>query len=168
MRLPRLITLTPSITALLSVLPTATVSAASMEMIWGPAKNQSQLQFFSLSYDKNKANGLQLPQANTNNNSSNTLQFLKGFADPQLNSTHLRYDQYYRGIPVWGAQVIYHLSSNPNTNTLVTGKLATNLESDLKSVTHNISADKALAIAVNKYPKSLAAQPQVTEIIYVS
>lgn len=166
MRLVRLVTLT-HITALISFLPTIPVSAASMETLWGPAQNQTELQFFSLAYDKNKANGLQVPQAHFDNSSKHSLQFLSGFIDPQSKISHLRYDQYYQGIPVWGAQIIYHLSPKANFKPWVTGMLATDLETDIKDINHKLSADKALAIAVNKYHKSPSSKPKVTAIIYL-
>lgn len=155
-----------SITAALCLLPTIPSSAANIKTVWGLAKDQSELKFFSLAYDKNKAKNLQLPKANGTHNPNYSLQFLKGFVDSQSKMTHLRYDQYYQGIRVWGSQIIYHLSSD--SKPWVTGMLATDLEADIRLVEHKISADEALAIAVNKYHKLLSAKPKIAKIIYIS
>lgn len=169
MRLLQSVTLTQSIRAALCLLPVVPAYAAMIEMFWGAAENQSQLKHFSLVYHKNKAIGLQLPQGGVQKSTSNnTLRLLKGFFDATSKITHIRYDQYYQGIPVWGGQVIYHIPSHSHSKPWVTGLLVTHLETDMKSVAHKLSADAALAIAVNKYLKSPTAKPKITEIIYIS
>lgn len=165
MPLVRLRTLTQNMTALLSLLPTGLSFSANINTIWGLVDAQPELHSFSLAYDKNQAQGLQLPQASANNNPDHRLHFLKGFRDSQSKITHLRYEQYYQGMPVWGAQLIYHLS--PNTKPWVTGKLVNGLETDLKYTEHKIPKDKALTIALNKHKKLLSAKPKITAIIYV-
>ncbi|MEW6982310.1 M4 family metallopeptidase [Colwelliaceae bacterium 6471] len=70
---------------------------------------------------------------------------LKEISPKQLNRNHIRYQQYYNDIPVWGKQLVIHLDRNQQLNKL-NGKLAKKIDSDLNPTTDISPAFKTLQI----------------------
>lgn len=121
-----------------------TAYAAQKEVLWGNLYKAPLLKSFTLVEKKVKPAGFHFPpNLAIDKNSPNTLHFVKAERDDQQIS-HLRYNQYYRGIPVWGTQLIYHLA--PKATTL-TGMLATELEKDITTVDGKLSLQQAKDIA---------------------
>jgi pseudolysin len=111
--------------------------------------------------------------------------------------SHDRYDQYYRGLPVFGYQVIFHIPptttatppttpstthkeinppttiSHQHSNGIsISGILLTNIEDDIISITPKLSADEAVRIAHKdchaRYKNSTnLSEPHTELIIYV-
>ncbi len=137
--------------------------AAEQEMLWGKIGEYAPLlKKFSLSQTASIPQGLTLPaNLNTQKNSVNSFQLLSGFVDDSKKS-HVRYDQYYRGLPVWQKQIIYHISSQ--NNVAVTGSLLKGIEQDVTDLNGKISLDQAKKIAIGKnaIPKNMFAE----KIIY--
>ncbi len=132
--------------ALITCISPITVSfAAQDEMVWGKVNDYgSLLKKFSLKQTVPVPAGLQLPHLSTNNSSINTFEFLKGQVD-QEQISHARYDQYYRGLPVFGSQVIFHRAKS---NTIITGSVITGIERDVTNLNGAISLEQAKKIAV--------------------
>ncbi len=128
--------------------PWAISYAAQQELLWGNTQNYSELlKKFALVQPSSNPENLQLAaNVSKERNSSNTFQFLKGFVD-ETQESHVRYDQYYQGIPVWGKQIIYHLSAQKNA---VTGSIIKGIEQDVASIEGKISLDQAKTIAIGK------------------
>ncbi len=78
---------------------------------------------------------------------TNLFQLNSSFVDHR-NTRHVRYDQYYQGLPVYGMQVIYHIPSTKNTS--VTGMFLQGIEKDINNLTGKISLDDAKRIANEK------------------
>src|SRR5687768_11604895 len=91
--------------------PWTATYAAQQEMLWGNVgEYASVLRNFNLTQVSPTPRGLRLPvDISTRKDSLNTLRFANGTLD-DAHKSHVRYDQVYQGIPVWGTQVIYHLS----------------------------------------------------------
>jgi Zn-dependent metalloprotease len=62
----------------------------------------------------------------------------------KLNMTHARFQQTYKGVPVWGSELILH-SDVSNTVTAVNGRFTPDLNLD---VTPSILSDNAMGIAL--------------------
>lgn len=141
--------------------PWAASYAAEQEMLWGKIDAyQPLLKNFSLTQPSSTPPGLSLPaNLSTQKNTVNTFQFVSG--DKDAHKSHVRYNQYYQGIPVWGSELIYHVSSN---NTSVTGSLLKGIEQDVKDVEGKISIDKIKQIAIGK--NTVPAQINIEKIIY--
>ncbi len=122
--------------------------AAQQYTLWGKVDNYaSLLKAFSLNPVSPIPSGLQLPvNLNTQANTVHNLQFVSGVVD-NAKVSHSRYNQYYHAIPVWGPQLIYHVSSN---KTSVTGSLLKGIEQDIKNLNGKISLDQAKKIAFGK------------------
>ena len=111
--------------------PWTIIYAAQQEMLWGNASEYAPvLKNFSLIQSSSVPKGVRLPQnVNAQKNSINTFQFQSGLVD-YANRSHVRYNQYYQGIPVWQSQLIYHIGSQ----TTVTGSLINGLEKDISNL----------------------------------
>jgi len=122
--------------------------AAQQYTLWGKVDNYaSLLKEFSLNPLSHPVQGLQLPtNLNTQLNANNGLQFVSGVVDNSKVS-HSRYNQSYHGFPVFGPQLIYHVSSK---KTSVTGSLIKGIEQDIKNLNGKISLDQAKKIAFGK------------------
>ncbi|WP_454782064.1 hypothetical protein [Legionella sp. WA2022007384] len=64
--------------------------------------------------------------------------------------SHIRYNQCYGGVPVFGAQVIYHIS--PQANPTVTGLLIDDIAQDIPNLEGKISIAQAETIAAAGNP----------------
>ncbi len=133
-------------TALVIGLSTYAMSyAADQQLIWGSRSDYATLlSTFSLNNTGSPSKGLQLPSNATQKNTLNTLKFSKGAMD-STHTSHVRYNQYYHDLPVWGGGLIYHLSSTKNT---VTGSLVNGIEKDIKDFSDKISIEQAKIIAL--------------------
>ena len=74
------------------------------------------------------------------------LQFLRAEADRQLGWSHVRMSQVYRGIPVFGRQLVVHLDTN-NSVVAVTGQFRPEINLDTKP---RLSQADAEQIALNE------------------
>ncbi len=130
------------------ITPSVMSYAAQEYTLWGKADNYAALlKEFSLNPVSPAPRGLQLPvNLQTQLNTVQNLQFVSGVVDHSKVS-HSRYNQYYRGLPVWGPQLIYHVSSE---KTSVTGSLLKGIEQDIKDLNGNISLEQAKSIAIGK------------------
>ena len=80
------------------------------------------------------------------NKQTNAQQSLKAIQVALVNkASHVRYAQYWHGIPVWGTQVIVHHKNHTN----ITGTLLTGIENDVTSVTPALSTHAAEDIALS-------------------
>lgn len=90
-----------------------------------------------------------------------------------LGFTHVRYNQYYQSIPVWGRQVIFHKNiKQPNAVWQVTGIISTHIEDDIKNVTPRYRPRQALTFARHYFQVYSGGaweiqSPQVQRIVYV-
>lgn len=138
--------------------------AAQQEMIWGKVDDYTALlKNYTLTETVSIPKNLRLPphSLSAQKNSVNTFQFLAGQVDHSQKS-HVRYDQYYQGVPVWTSQVIYHVSSPKDVS--ITGSIVTGIEQDVPSLTAKISVEQAKKIAIGK--NSVKAPVNVEKIIY--
>lgn len=137
---------------------------ATIEHIWGKVGEQTDLlNDFSLVQTKKIPSGLVLPPSQQTAG-KNILKFFKGHVD-ESKVSHVRYNQYYQDIPVWGAQVIYHISPK-NVKTLVNGQLVKGIAEDVQQLEGKISPEQAKAITQSHTPTD---QPiQVKKIIYLN
>lgn len=129
--------------------PWMSAYAAQQEMLWGNNADSyaALLKNFSLTQPASLQKGLRLPQnLNTQRVVVNTFQFSSGNVD-YVNTSHVRYNQYYQGLPVWGAEVIYHVSSKKGTT--VTGSILNGIEKDILDVKGKLSLDQIKKIALN-------------------
>lgn len=99
----------------------------------------------------------------TTSNTINTLQFTRGNVD-HSHVSHVRYDQYYHGVLVWGAQVIYHVSPS-RVETMVTGQLVKGISQDVTDLDGKISGEEAKKIALTHSPTTNEAH--IKKIIYL-
>lgn len=163
MKLPQWVKLSRNLKIALCLGSVTPVHAATMEILWGAIDNQPPfLNKYSLIRKAPVPIGLQLPQASITPQAQNTLRFVKGHVD-NTQTSHVRYDQYYHDMPVWAAQVIYHLS--PNLKTKITGQLVTDIDKDITSLDGKISIDEAKKIVVAKFPTD--NEIMVKKIIYL-
>lgn len=109
--------------------------AATHQIIWGDA---SSIKPFALVNTPTTIPGV--TQASPPP-SKNQLRYFKHVED-EHGFSHVRYNQYYQSVPVFGYQVIYHTNpQNPNT---ITGTLLQNIDKDLSSVLPQIKPDHLL------------------------
>ncbi len=135
--------------ALSACLSPWTVSyAAQQQMLWGEMDGYTALlKKFSLIQTTPVPKGVRIPvNLSADNNTLNTFQFSSGFVD-NMQKSHARYDQYYQGVPVWGMQIIYHMS---NKGTAVTGDLVSGIEKDVKDLKGKLSVEQVEKIALGK------------------
>ncbi len=127
--------------------PIAVSYAAEQQLVWGKVDNYaSLLKSFSLDKTTSAPNDLRYPvNLNTQKNVVNTLHFVKGQLD-ETKTSHLRYSQYYHGLPVWGGEITYHLSANKNS---ITGTLINGIQQDVNDLNGKISLEQAEKIALN-------------------
>ncbi|WP_131795073.1 M4 family metallopeptidase [Fluoribacter gormanii] len=158
-KLPRLL---QGFTLVIYLSPLATY-AAQQELIWGKEEDHtSLLKNFSLEHTAPISPDLQLPtNLSFQKNTINTLRFVSGDVDTSQVS-HIRYNQYYDGLPVFGAQVIYHISSKANTT--VTGLLIDDIDQDIPNLDGKITIGQAEAIATAG--NSVATRINTRKIIY--
>ncbi len=98
--------------------------AASQQMVWG---EEGQLQ--DLSQNKNKLSITSKQQ---------DYQFEK---IPTASTKHVRYQILYKGIPVWGQQLIEHISANGKSQ--ITGFRVQGIEDDIQSIQGKQTAEQA-------------------------
>lgn len=136
-----------------------TLLAAHPTMIWQASANNFHQ--FSINnshpYTRTpvrKAQLLTLPSSSTL--PINTLK-LQSQAIDSRGVAHVRYNQYFHGIPVFGKQVIAHIPSNQKAKTTLSGQLLLHIEKDHLSLTPTFSATKAYATAkqdfLQKHPQ---------------
>ncbi|CEK10438.1 M4 family metallopeptidase [Legionella hackeliae] len=136
------------------------LQAATLEVLWvKKGEEPSFLSQFGV-LNENAPPTLRLPQ-NTVNHAKNTLRFVQGRVDDNQIS-HVRYDQYFLGVPVWGAQLIYHLGNNSIT---LTGQVIAHIEEDIKTLDTKLSAEDAKQIAFSKIPGN--KEPVIKKIVYL-
>lgn len=137
--------------------------AAQQEMLWGKVNDYTNLlKNFTLTETSTIPTGLQLPpHLNAQKDSINTVQFLAGQVD-FAHKSHVRYNQYYQGVPVWSSQIIYHIKSQSDTS--VTGSLVTGIEQDVPQLNGKISIDQVKQIAIGK--NSVKTKLNIEKIIY--
>ena len=58
------------------------------------------------------------------------------------NASHVRYAQYYQGLPIWGSQIVVHHKSH----TKMTGSVVLGVEKDIVSTTPNLTKDAVLQL----------------------
>lgn len=143
------------------ITPSIMSYAAEEYTLWGKVDNYAALlKQFSLNPVSPVPNGLQLPvNLRAQLNTAHNLQFVSGIVDNSKIS-HSRYNQYYQGLPVWGPQLIYHVSSE---KTSVTGSLLKGIEQDIKDLNGKISLEQAKTIA---FGKNIVRNASVEKIIY--
>ncbi|MBL7481599.1 M4 family metallopeptidase [Legionella bononiensis] len=109
----------------------SSVQAASQNLVWGDA-NKSLPQF-------EQKNSLKqgLIKSSTVQQSDYKLQLQN---ESKTSSNHARYQLTYKGIPVWGYQVIFH--SKKGSKDTVTGMNVTGIEKDISSINGVYSADE--------------------------
>ncbi|GEM_PF-4884376 len=91
----------------------------------------------------------------------NTFQLAGGYVDSRGQS-HVRYNQYYREIPVWGLQIIY--SGSISENTILSGFILDGIEQDVPDVNSLISIKDITKTILEKY--SAPTNLNVKKIIY--
>jgi pseudolysin len=144
------------------IVPWTVVYAAEQEILWGNVgKYTSLLKQFSLIQNASIPKDLRLPpNFSTQKNPINTFQLINGTVD-YANRSHVRYDQYYRDLPVWGSQVIYHRSSN---STTITGSIIHGIDQDVLDLNGKISVEQAKKIAIGR--NLISSKVTVEKIIY--
>jgi pseudolysin len=142
--------------------PWTVTYAAQQEMLWGSTDSYAPLlKNFSLIQSTSVPKGLRLPTSlNAQKNNTNTFQFVNGNVDYAARS-HVRYDQYYQGLPVWGSQIIYHITSQKNS---VTGSLINGIANDVPNLNGKLSLDQIKQIAIGKNATSTPVYAE--KIIY--
>lgn len=138
--------------------------AAQQEILWGKNINEYTpvLKNFSLAQPASVQKNLRLPQnLNQQKNVNNTFKFEAGNTD-FANTSHVRYNQYYEGLPVWGAQVIYHVSAK--NDTTVTGSVLNGIETEVTSLNGKLSLDQIKKIALGK--NALTTKVHAEKIIF--
>lgn len=138
-----------SLCGLSMLLLSANGMAATLQTVWD--KDDKAIVHFAINNDnpKNVAPTAQLYLGSqASNGGAEQLQLTQALIDAQGN-THARYDQYYRGIPVWGMQAIYHTGKTNAQAPVVTGRLLTDINKDISSLTAKYSAADMLHYAQN-------------------
>ncbi len=128
--------------------PWMTTYAAQQEILWGSSVSEyvPLLKQFSLAQPSSLQKGLRLPQNfNTQKTVVNSLQFASGNTD-FANASHDRYNQYYKGIPIWATQVIYHVSAK--NETTLTGAILKDIDKDVTDIKGKLSIDQVKKIAL--------------------
>ncbi len=143
--------------------PWTVTLAAQQEILWGKVTDYKNFLInYALTQTSSSPKNLRLPASlNNQKSTANTLQFLSGQVDYK-NKSHVRYNQYYQGVPVWTSQVIYHVSNSADTT--VTGSVITGIEKDVADLNGKISLDQAKKTALGKNIPD--AQVNVEKIIY--
>ncbi len=108
--------------------------AAENQLVWGKLTNVSQL-------FKNFA----IIQKPSSTDPKNTLRYSTDFVDEAQND-HVRYAQYYQGLPVLGKQLVFH--SAHQKNTTVTGSILNNIEQDIPSIDAKLTIEQAKQLAI--------------------
>ncbi|KTD44885.1 M4 family metallopeptidase [Legionella quateirensis] len=109
----------------------SSVQAASQNMVWGDA-NKSLPQFEQKqSLNQGLIKSIAVQQSDYK---------LQLHNDSKTSSNHARYQLTYKGIPVWGYQVIFH--SKKGSKDTVTGMNVTGIEKDISSINGAFSADE--------------------------
>lgn len=144
--------------------PCAVTYAAQQEMLWGKADDYSpSLTKFTVGEASSPTKKLQFaPNYGPRKNSAQTLQFDVGTIDTAKTS-HVRYNQYYKQLPVWQSQVIYHVSKS---DTEVTGSLIEGVEQDVKDLNGKMSVDEIKQIALKENAVTTPMPVNVEKIIY--
>ena len=109
----------------------SSVQAASQNMVWGDA-NKSLPQF-----EQKQSLKQGLIKSITVQQSDYKLQLQN---ESKTSSNHIRYQLTYKGIPVWGYQVIFH--SKKGSKDTVTGMNVIGIEKDISSINGAFSADE--------------------------
>ncbi len=124
--------------------------AAQEITLAGDANSYAEfLNKFSLQNNKEIIpSGLCLPTSvNHQKNSVNKLEFQEGHVD-SLHHSHVRYNQSYHGLPVWGEQIIYHIGLSKKMT--VSGTLLDNIEEDIPNINEGIPISQAKKIVSAK------------------
>ncbi len=142
--------------------PWVVTHAAQQNILWGKVDSYGALlKEFALTQTSPAPIGVMLPaNLNIQPNPAHTLQFLSGIVD-HSNVSHTRYNQYYRGLPVWQSQLVYHTSSQKKS---VTGTLIKGIEQDIKDLNGQLSMDQAKNIAIGKH--AVKTKVNAEKIIY--
>jgi len=140
------------IVCILWILPALTQAAQQQNLSGNVDNNIAVLKNFSLIQTTNNqqslARGVRLAADYSNhNNTTNTLKVANGFVSGRGESV-VRYDQYYKKIPVWGMQVIYNISAQSNTS--VSGSVVNGIEQDVPDVDNSIPLEQVKKIALGK------------------
>lgn len=104
------------ISLLASLILNSMTQAASEHIVWGRADN-----YFG---HTNKPGALQFK-----NNSKNQYQLKALDSDHNRNPQHIRYQIYYKNIPIWGHELILH--KNETSEDSVTGINVSGLDTEL-------------------------------------
>ncbi len=120
--------------------------AAQQQLIWGKADHYAPLlKTYTLDNSASTSNNLRYPSnLNTQKNPLKTLKFVKAQVD-ETQTSHVRYQQYYHNLLVWGGEISYHLSATKN---MVTGELVTGIQQDVANLNGKISLEQAKKIAL--------------------
>jgi pseudolysin len=133
----------------LCLVPTA--FAARSLTVWNNVTAIPKLKFFYVDNSKVKKSQKAYVYSKAGAlHSTNTLRFLKVRVD-DVGISHARYNQYYKGIPVWGSQLIFHKKQNQKNITTATGQFVTGIEKDLKNTTPKYSVKPILMVAEDHF-----------------
>jgi len=128
-----------------------TVFAARNLIVWNNVTAISKLKSFYVDNSKVKKSQKAYVYSKAGAlHSTNTLRFLKVRVD-DVGISHARYNQYYKGIPVWGSQLIFHKKQSQKNITTATGQFATGIEEDLKNTTPKYSVKSILMVAEDHF-----------------
>jgi pseudolysin len=132
----------------------ASAQAAVLETLW--STDTKALQGYSI----DNATGKQAPgarlYAGKAQGLSHTLRLYQGIVDSQ-GISHVRYNQYYQGIEVFGMQVMYHA----NSPLQLSGKVLQGIADDVKSLQPKVSPEAARGYAKLYYSQQV---PSATHI----
>ncbi len=144
--------------------PCAVTYAAQQEILWGSAEDYSpSLAKFTVGEPASPVKRMQFaPNYGPKKNNAQTFQFEVGNVD-EAKTSHVRYNQFYKQLPVWQSQVIYHLSKS---DTEVTGSLIKGIEEDIQDLNGKINVDEAKQIALKDNGVTDPSPVHVQKIIY--
>tara|TARA_R110000868_G_scaffold8205_3_gene42497 strand:- start:91657 stop:93633 length:1977 start_codon:yes stop_codon:yes gene_type:complete len=133
-------------------------NAAKMVRVWQPVKQSNLLQLFSVENSAQLTNALPqsdlLPSTNLNNDYSLRL---VAASPAKLTASYARYNMFYKGILVWGFQIIYHVPVEAkHINPFITGSYLADLDQDIKTITPTITKQKAILIAKAMFADNVA------------
>lgn len=143
----------------------STCHATTIKTVWEPLKGQ-----FSTYEIKDKKNVKPFFSVHKFKNKSDyKLSLLKETTTDLENHSaikHYRYQQYYKNIPIFAKQVIFHYY--PNKKTLVTGYVIKGIEKDIKSINAKIDKDSIAHIALkNINPNTIIGEKLINKVIYI-
>ena len=122
-------------------------------------KSTAELEAASFDYLENLKSTLHLKQPNKEFKITNV-------DTDRLQQTHIKLQQYYQGVEVYGGELILHTASNGNKINLLNGRYYPTPQ--LQSVTPALSADKAIGLTREKLKeitKVRALTPQEEQIL---